>query len=89
MPERPHDLYEAEHADRKHARLGLILFFVYLLVYAAFVAVCAFSLKSMQTPILGLNLAVVWGFALIGFAFVLALIYMFLCRRANGGGDVG
>lgn len=93
MADQPHDLYEAEHADRKNARLGMSLFVVYFIVYAAFVAICAFSLKTMQTPVLGVNLAVFYGFALIGFAFMLALIYMWACGPSgdskNGGGNVG
>lgn len=75
----PHDLYEAEHANRKNARLGLILFFVYLTVYGAFVAICAFSFKTMETPVLGVNLAIVYGFGLIVFALLLAIVYMWLC----------
>jgi uncharacterized membrane protein (DUF485 family) len=88
--DRPHSLYEAEHADRGNARLGLFLFFIYFAVYAVFVALCAFKLSTMQTPVLGVNLAIVYGFGLIGFAFLLALIYMFMCKapKRNGGGDV-
>jgi uncharacterized membrane protein (DUF485 family) len=87
MPQdRPHDLYEAEHADRKNARLGMTMFFIYLIVYAGFVGICAFKLSAMETPVLGVNLAIVYGFGLIGFAFVLAVIYMMLCHPADGGG---
>jgi len=82
-PQPPHTLYEAEHADRKNARLGLIFFFIYLFVYGGFVAICAFRLSAMSQPILGVNLAVFYGFGLIGFAFVLAVIYMLLCHPSD------
>lgn len=84
-PNAPHDLYEAEHADRRTARVGLVLFTVYLVVYGAFVLLCAFALKSMGTRVLGINVAVVYGFGLILFPFVLAALYLFLTR--NHGED--
>lgn len=86
MPaEHPHDLYEAEHADRHNARLGIGLFAVYLVVYAVFVGLCAFAWETMNTRVLGVNLAVAYGFGLIGFAIVLAVIYMVLCHPAGNG----
>jgi uncharacterized membrane protein (DUF485 family) len=64
-----------------NARLGLILFFVYLIFYAAFVYLSAFRGDLMAQPALaGVNLAVVYGFALILGAFLLAMVYMFLCK---------
>lgn len=84
-PTPPHDLYEAEHADRKNARLGLVMFFIYLVVYGTFVGLCAFSLGTMETPVLGVNLAIFYGFGLIGFAFVLAMIYMWMCKPSDQG----
>lgn len=64
-----------------NSRLGLVLFAVYSLFYASFVLVNAFAAKvSDWVPFGGLNLAVLWGFALIGLAFVLAVIYGWLCR---------
>ncbi len=64
-----------------NARLGLWLFFMYSLFYFGFVVVCAFapSWSAWElTP--GLNLAIVWGFALIAVAFVLALVYGLACK---------
>ena len=63
-----------------NARLGLILFAIYLALYAGFVALNAFDPERMGKPFLaGVNLAVIYGMVLIVAAFVLALIYMFLC----------
>jgi uncharacterized membrane protein (DUF485 family) len=84
-PTRPHDLYEAEHADRRTARTGLILFTIYLTVYAAFVALCAFALPSMATRVMGVNVAIIYGLGLILFPFVLAAIYLFLTREGRNG----
>ncbi|MBA3481950.1 MAG: DUF485 domain-containing protein [Pirellulales bacterium] len=64
-----------------NARLGVILFFVYLAFYAGFVLLAAFSPATMQrTPWAGVNLAIWYGFALIAAAFALALLYGSLCR---------
>jgi uncharacterized membrane protein (DUF485 family) len=77
------------HTSR-NARHGLILFAVYVVLYGSFVALNTFDPKLMARPFLfGLNLAIVYGFTLIVAAFVLAMIYAFLCGRsgdaANGG----
>lgn len=76
------------------SRIGIIMFIVYALVYAGFVAINLTSPKSMEMDtILGLNLAVFYGFFLIIFALLLALIYTRICSakeaelaKANPGG---
>lgn len=79
-----------EHHDRpeiitRNARYGLILFLVYLVVYGGFVALSAFSPETMAAPaIAGVNVAVVYGFVLIGLALVLAIVYMALCGLGRG-----
>jgi uncharacterized membrane protein (DUF485 family) len=79
-----------DHHDRpeiitRNARYGLILFFVYLLVYGGFVALSAFSPETMAAPaVAGVNLAVVYGFVLIGLALVLAIVYMAVCGLGRG-----
>jgi cytosine/uracil/thiamine/allantoin permease len=63
-------------------RLGLKMFAVYALFYAGFVAINLLSPLTMATIVFaGLNLATVYGFALIIGALVEALIYDALCRR--------
>ena len=66
----------------RNARIGLILFFVYLaLFYGGFVLLAAFSPATMaRIPWAGVNLAIWYGFALIAAALFLALIYGWLCR---------
>ena len=69
----------------RNARLGLLFFFVYALVYAGFVAICTFRYDWMGTIVFaGLNLAVVYGMGLIVLAVIMAVIYMLLCKP---GGD--
>ena len=73
---------DGDSAQRRfNTRLGLILFIVYLLLYVGFVCINAFKADWMDmTAVAGLNLAIVYGFALIVFALVLALIYGVMCR---------
>jgi uncharacterized membrane protein (DUF485 family) len=67
-----------------NSRKGVILFLVYVIFYGGFMALSAFSPETMSRPFLGgANLAVVYGFALILAALVLALLYMKLCRKSS------
>ncbi|WP_437204664.1 DUF485 domain-containing protein [Planctomicrobium sp. SH664] len=74
----------------RNARVGLILFFFYLAFYGGFVGLSAFSPDLMDwTPVAGINLAILYGFALILAAFVLSLLYGAVCSaegdRREGG----
>ncbi len=63
-------------------KLGVRMFLIYLLFYAGFVAINLISPKSMGMIVwAGLNLATVFGFALIIIALLEALIYDALCRK--------
>ena len=67
--------------ETRNARTGMVLFVVYLVLYGGFVLLNAFSADTMEsTPIPGVNLAILYGFGLIVTAFLLALLYGFLCR---------
>lgn len=62
-------------------RLGIWMFMAYLIFYAVFVAInVGRPLLMERTVCLGLNLATVYGFALIIIALLQALIYDALCR---------
>ncbi len=80
-PEPPRD----PGTERRNARVGLLLFWVYLAFYAGFVMVNAFA-PSVMDEVLpgGLNFAVVSGFALILGAVILAVLYAILCRKPHG-----
>jgi len=67
-----------------NTRLGLIFFVVYTLIYGGFVLLSAFAPETMEsTPVGGVNLAILYGFALIVFAFVLALLYGVMCKNED------
>jgi len=66
----------------RNTRIGLILFALYLSLYAGFIGLTAFAPKVMQsTPFGGINFAILSGFMLIVMALVLAIIYLILARR--------
>jgi uncharacterized membrane protein (DUF485 family) len=75
---------EDEAVVAYNTRMGVILFIVYVLFYGGFMALSAFWPEVMSKPFLcDANLAVVYGFALIAVALVLALIYMKVCRKSK------
>jgi uncharacterized membrane protein (DUF485 family) len=72
--------------ERFNARLGIVLFAVYLIAYVAFVLINAFRPAIMdETPFAGINLAVLSGLGLIVGALVLAVVYAWFCRKPRGG----
>jgi uncharacterized membrane protein (DUF485 family) len=80
----PHDDDRPEDVAA-HARAGLWLFAIYLAFYAGFVGLSAFAPGMMAwRPGAGLNLAVLYGMALIFAAVALAFVYMAACRRIAG-----
>ena len=59
----------------------MTLFVIYLLLYVGFIVVNAFAPDFTETIVAaGLNLAIVYGFALIFAALVMSIIYGVLCR---------
>ena len=62
--------------EQFNARLGLILFAVYFVGYAAFVIACAVSAKAFDV--------VLAGMLLIAGAMVISLIYAQLCQAPKG-----
>ncbi len=78
-----------EHPEQtaRNTKYGLILFTIYLVIYGAYVLINAFASDLMEYPIAGVTLAILSGFGLIIIAFVLALIYGWLCRETNNGSN--
>jgi uncharacterized membrane protein (DUF485 family) len=65
-----------------NARLGMVLFCIYLIFYGGFVLLNAFAPGMIARPFLvGINLAVNYGIGLILAAFVMALLYLALSRK--------
>ena len=79
----------ADHAANYKMRLGILMFILYLLFYAGFVAINLMFPLLMEATVLGLNLATVYGFGLIVVALIEALIYNWLCRRKEQALDAG
>jgi uncharacterized membrane protein (DUF485 family) len=77
--------------SRRNARIGMVLFCVYLVFYGGFVLLNAFAPDVMErTPWAGVNLAIWYGFALIVVAMALALLYGWWCGpepSSRGGED--
>jgi uncharacterized membrane protein (DUF485 family) len=67
----------------RNTKNGLILFAVYLVIYGAFVLTNAFAPAVMENTVAGVTLAILSGFGLIIAAFVLALVYGWLCRSTG------
>jgi len=71
-----------DNAEGFKSRVGLILFGVYSVIYAGFVIVNTWWPKTMETRvILGLNLAVFYGFFLIILAIIMGIIYNHFCTK--------
>jgi len=63
-------------------RLGLIMLAIYGVIYVVFIVINVAWPKVMGTIVVGgLNLAIIYGFALIVIAFLLALYYNWACTR--------
>ena len=65
----------------KKTRLGVILFIVYLLIYAGFVVIGTLFTDAMGVHFAGLNLAVIYGMGLIILAAVVGLFYNYFCTK--------
>jgi len=67
-----------------NTRIGVVLFTIYVVFYGGFMVLSAFKPQLMSRPFLGgVNLAIVYGFALIVVALALALVYMKICRKSK------
>jgi uncharacterized membrane protein (DUF485 family) len=72
---------DAPSTGRAGGALRFWLFGLYLAGYVAFVILTAFDKALMAAaPFGGANVAVLFGFGLIGAAIALALLYWWLCR---------
>ncbi|MCU0857709.1 MAG: DUF485 domain-containing protein [Pontiellaceae bacterium] len=73
---------EKDNASAWKAKLGIKLFWLYCIIYMGFVALAVFATETLKTPVLaGVNLAIIYGMALIVFAIILGLIYNHVCTK--------
>ncbi|TVQ17553.1 MAG: DUF485 domain-containing protein, partial [Bacteroidetes bacterium] len=69
-------------ASKQKTKLGLILFFVYAVIYAGFVIIgLSYTHLLSIKVIVGLNLAVVYGIGLIILAIVMGYVYSLVCTH--------
>jgi len=82
MLHEPATTSQIDYASGYKSKLGVYLFILYALIYAGFVVINVTNPLLMERIIFsGLNLAVIYGFGLIIFAIVLALVYNHLCTK--------
>jgi len=82
MLHEPATQQEKDYASSYKMKLGVKMFLVYSLIYVSFVIINIVNPLLMEKIVfMGLNLAVVYGFSLIIGAFILAIIYNFMCTR--------
>jgi len=61
--------------------LGLLLFFIYFVFYAGFIALTVYDYKLLGKEVFGgINLAIVYGMGLIIAAVALAILYAVLAK---------
>ncbi len=84
----PSDEPEGEATASRNSRLGLFLFVLYSAFYLGYVLLTAFYRSLMDAVfVAGINLAIVYGLALILLAFILSLIYGWACRSPVSTSD--
>jgi len=75
-------LKETDNAAAKKARLGVILFFVYTIIYSGFVIIGLTKPELMGLNLMnGQNIAIVYGFGLIVLAIVMGFVYNYFCTK--------
>jgi uncharacterized membrane protein (DUF485 family) len=72
-----------DNAAAYKTKLGISMFIFYTLLYFSFVVINSVNPALMQNVYFGQTLAVLYGFFLIGFALVLAVIYNHFCTAAE------
>lgn len=82
MLHEPANVIETDLAAPKKAKLGVILFIVYTLIYAGFVAIGLTKPELMGLELMGgQNLAIIYGFGLILLAVIMGFIYNYFCTK--------
>jgi len=82
MLHEPANKIVTDNAAAKKSKLGVILFFVYTLIYSGFVIIGLFKPELMGLKLLGgQNIAIIYGLGLIILAIVMGFIYNYFCTR--------
>ena len=75
--------WSKDKASRFKTHIGIWMFLFYFIIYAGFVLINTTNPKLMSSDIGRLNLAIIYGFGLIIFALILAVIYNAICTVAE------
>ena len=76
-------------AEARNARMGLVFFTVYLVIYCGYVGLAAFARSVMDmTPVAGLNVATLYGLGLIVFALIFAVGYGWACQSPSTDAEI-
>lgn len=71
-----------DEAAEKKSKLGVILFFVYTIIYSGFVFIGLIKPELMGLELVGgQNIAIIYGFALIALAIIMGFIYNYFCTK--------
>lgn len=76
--------WKKDNASSLKEILGKWFFVIYTIVYAGFILINVVSPELMGVDIGSLNIAIVYGFGLIGLAILLAFIYNHVSTHAEG-----
>jgi uncharacterized membrane protein (DUF485 family) len=79
----PSPQWKKDHASPIKILLGKWFFVLYTIVYAGFITINVVSPKFMSIDVGSFNVAIVYGFGLIVFAMLLALIYNHISTRVE------
>ncbi|MFO7982994.1 MAG: DUF485 domain-containing protein [Desulfuromonadales bacterium] len=74
---------EKDKSTPYKSKLGIKFFLFYTALYASFVVINSVKPSIMQKVYMGQTVAVLYGFFLIIFAFILAMFYNRLCTAAE------
>jgi len=73
--------WKKEKSEGFKSRLGLIMFAAFTPIYLVFILITVINPRLMAINVGSLNLAVVYGFAIIIIAIIFALIYNRICSK--------
>lgn len=79
----PASEWKKDNASSLKELLGKWFFLLYSIVYGSFILINVVSPKLMGIDVGSLNVAIVYGFGLIGFAMILAFAYNHVSTRAE------
>lgn len=81
MDHGPASEWKVEKSESFKTKLGLLMFAIYTPIYFVFIIIAVTNPKAMAMNVGSLNLAITYGFGLIIFAMLQALLYNWLCSR--------